>query len=193
MIVLIWQGSARRERRGGRVSLNRLHRRCKALISNLDVPSPFDIHTLCRSIAEQQGRPIQLKAVAMSAGSPCGLWVSTANTDYIFYAEQTSLLHQEHIIVHELGHLLCGHTTEAAMSDGTSRLLMPTLNPNMVDRMLQRTHYSALEEREAEMIASLILQGADRTSPGHNQTAPESDEIIQRVERSLVHGRGRRP
>ncbi|MEU5001646.1 ImmA/IrrE family metallo-endopeptidase [Streptomyces sp. NPDC021622] len=175
------------------MSLYGLHRRCKALIRSLDIPSPFDVHALCQNIAQQQGRPIQLKALAMPAGSPCGLWVSTATNYYIFYEKQASPFHQEHIIVHELGHLLCGHTTAAVMTDETSRLLMPTLNPNMVERILQRTHYSTPEEKEAEMIASLILQGAERAPAELNRPTPEADETIRRVQRLLVHRHERHP
>jgi hypothetical protein len=170
-----------------------LLRRCKDLIRNLEIPRPFDVHILCQSVAQRQGRPIQSMAIAMPAGSPCGLWVSTASTDYIFYEKQASPLHQQHIIVHELGHLLCGHTNAVAMSNEASRLLMPTLSPNLIEQVLQRTYYSTPEEKEAEMIASLILQSVDRSPSGLNRSTPEADEAVRRVQRLLVHRYRRRP
>src|SRR6185436_10468256 len=40
---------------------------------------------------------------------PCGVWLSLPEVDYVFYEPETSQLHREHIILHELGHLLCEH------------------------------------------------------------------------------------
>ncbi|MCX4902820.1 ImmA/IrrE family metallo-endopeptidase [Streptomyces sp. NBC_00878] len=168
------------------MKLGGLQRRCKALIRKLEIPSPFDVHTLIQSVAQRQGRPIQLMAIAMPAGSPCGLWISTASTDYIFYEKQASPLHQEHIIVHELGHLLCGHVRLTDVNNDITRRLMPTLSPNMIERVLQRTYYNTPEEKEAEMIASLILQGVHRSPSGLNQAVPEVDEAVRRVQRLLV-------
>ncbi|RSN46578.1 hypothetical protein DMH12_29150 [Streptomyces sp. WAC 04229] len=168
------------------MKLRGLRRRCKALIRDLDIQRPFDVHTLIQSVAQRRGRPIQLVAIAMPAGSACGLFVSTAGTDYIFYEKHASPLHQEHIIVHELGHLLCGHVRLTDVNNDISRLLMPTLSPNMIERVLQRTYYNTPEEKEAEMIASLILQGVDRSPSGPERSEPEADEAVRRVQRLLV-------
>lgn len=40
-----------------------------------------------------------------------GCWVRLAGKDYIFYEEHTAHLHQAHIQLHELAHILCGHKT----------------------------------------------------------------------------------
>ncbi|WP_162562076.1 ImmA/IrrE family metallo-endopeptidase [Salinispora vitiensis] len=45
-----------------------------------------------------------------TATGVCGLWVTTATKDYIAFERQTSPAHQDHIVLHELGHILCGHT-----------------------------------------------------------------------------------
>ena len=172
----------------------RLRRECEALVRDLDIPRPFDVHLLCRSIAERRRRPIHLEPMRMPADGPCGVWISGAGIDYIFFEQLTSPLHQEHIIAHELGHLLCDHRTASVLSDDTSRTVMPTLDPKMVERILHRTHYNEVEEQQAEIIASLILREANRTRPqAVRSVPPEAAAIVERVERSLLHPEPGRP
>jgi hypothetical protein len=163
-----------------------MRRRCQDLIADLDIPVPFDAHKLCARVATRHGRPIRLRAVAMSVNSPCGIWLSTGGSDYIFYEEHTSRLHQEHIVTHEIGHMLCNHHTTAIFPPEISRLLLPNLDPKLVNRILSRTHYSATEEQEAEMIASLILQRTSRWHPASEWTAPaDGAGVRQRLGGSL--------
>jgi IrrE N-terminal-like domain len=168
------------------MSKKEIRRRCQALVADLDIPVPFDAQELCARIATRRGRPIRLRAVAMPMDSPCGIWLSTAGNDYIFYEAHTSRLHQEHIIVHEIGHVLCDHYATAVLSPETSRLLLPNLDPALVNRVLSRGHCSAEEEQEAEMIASLILRRASRWQPESEWTAPaDGAGVRQRLGGSL--------
>jgi len=76
--------------------------------------------------------------------------------DYVFYEAETSQLHREHIILHELGHLLCEHQPTEVLDEEVVAQLLPDLNPAVVYRVLGRTTYTAIEEQEAEMLASLV-------------------------------------
>lgn len=168
------------------MNFKRLHRRSLELVRSLDIPSPFDIWELCGRVAERHGRPIRLEPVRLPVDGPCGLWISATDVDYIFYEQDTSQLHQEHIIAHELGHVICGHKENAVLGEETSRLLLPNLDPRMVQGVLARTYYTSAEEQEAEMVASLILQEANRTPLERNWTVPrEAAESVQRLDRSL--------
>ncbi|MGP3999423.1 hypothetical protein [Streptomyces sp. 8N706] len=154
----------------------------------MDIPSPLDVRVLCDRVAERSGRPIRLEPISLPASGPCGLWVATGTCDYVFYEQDTSRLHQEHIIAHELGHVLCGHEAAAVMSEDSSRLLLPHLDPRMVEQVLHRTHYSTVEEQEAEVIASLILQEAHRRTREPTWTVPSgAADVLERVDRSLRH------
>ncbi len=98
-----------------------------------------------------------------AATGACGLWLGTDNADYVFYEPRTAPLHQEHIILHEIGHVLCDHHRSFTGDDE------PTgppgeMQPHLVRRLMARTSYTTVEEQEAEMIASLI-QSAGRTGP----------------------------
>ncbi|WP_433724380.1 hypothetical protein ACQP2Y_03100 [Actinoplanes sp. CA-051413] len=149
----------------------------------------------------------------LSAGLPCGLWISVETADYVFYDPETSQLHAEHIILHELGHMLSGHTTgvnasldgkgSGGMGSGdSSRIggggiggggigggisggsdnggmgsgggisgigrLVPDLDPRTINTILGRVSYTTTQEREAEMLASLIrARSAFGAATGH--------------------------
>ena len=137
---------------------NALWRRCERIASTVDLPDPFDVTALFRSIAEQRGRPIELVALATKPGAPCGVLAATDRADYVFYAKDTSPLHQQHILLHELGHLLCGHAEGEVLSDKVAAVLTPNLPVELVRRVLGRTTYAREQEQEAELVASLIMR-----------------------------------
>ncbi|MEU9891795.1 hypothetical protein [Sphaerisporangium sp. NPDC051011] len=118
---------------------------------------------LCAAIAEKRGRPIRLLPMTGQPGL-WGLWVATDTADFILYEQATTPPHQEHIILHELSHLLCDHYGSSFPSVDSGQALMPSLDPQMVHTVLGRTAYSAVEEQEAELLASLIQQRARRPS-----------------------------
>ncbi|MFI1105171.1 ParH-like protein [Streptomyces melanogenes] len=142
-------------------------RRCRSLAAELELPVPFDAVELIAAAAEKRGRPIELMPIPWAPGVPCGLLVSADRADYIAYARDTSELHRQHILVHELSHLLCGHEGTLATE------LTPHLAVELVHRVLGRTVYTEPQEREAELLASLIIQRAVWTAP-----APPPDPFL---------------
>src|SRR4051794_28622757 len=133
------------------MNLRQLRRSCAAKVQALDLPSPFDVQTFCHSLEQARGRAIRLVPKALPTGSPSGLCVSTKTGDYIFYEAQTSPLHQEHIILHEVAHLICDHRAISVSRQEVSQLLLPDLDPQVVQRVLGRTCYPMWAEQEAEM------------------------------------------
>jgi hypothetical protein len=115
------------------------------------------------------------------------MWMATRDVDYICYEADTSSLHQEHIILHELGHLLCDHPSASAAPEDLLRLLMPTLDLAMVRRVLGRTAYSDPQERQAELFAMLVLERGGRLRRDRRRDlAPELTEVLDRIEAALT-------
>jgi hypothetical protein len=138
-----------------------LRRRCEARLRGVRVPDPFDLDEFCAEVAARRGRPLFRRPVpGLSAEAPCGLWIGTDRADHVFFDPGTSPLHAEHIVLHELSHILCGHSG----ADAAIGRLFPDLDPAAVRRMLGRVAYSDRQEREAEMMASLI-RGRSARSP----------------------------
>jgi hypothetical protein len=110
---------------------------------------------------------------------PFGVWIATEDTDYILYQLQTSKSHQDHIVLHELGHLLAGHHSDEEDDDLLGELYpdvapealrarYPDLAPDAVRRALRRSSYDTEQEVEAETVATIILEWAsvlDRVTP----------------------------
>jgi sirohydrochlorin ferrochelatase len=160
-----------------------LVRRCRGVVDGLDVPDPFDVREMCRRASRQRGRPIVVAPLALAAAAPCGLWLDAHGTDYIFFEANTSPMHQDHIILHELGHVLC-HRHGGGLDDDTLRTLFPDLDLNLVRGALGRTRYSAVEEREAEIFAGLVLGRAWRApvaaEPAESSSDPDAHDVLRR-------------
>ncbi|MGP3924214.1 hypothetical protein [Streptomyces sp. 8N616] len=141
-----------------------LRRYGKAILREIELPQPFFVTALCDAIAMQRGRPLYLHPLPAESGPdiPSGVWIATETADHIFYEEQTSAFHRDHIILHEIGHMLCGHSMphladESGLSPGRDQT-----DPDVVRGALKRTSYTTEQERQAEMVASLILEKSSR-------------------------------
>jgi Zn-dependent peptidase ImmA (M78 family) len=125
----------------------------------LKIQPPLDVRQLCERLAELRGRPIRLLAQKIPANGPFGVWLAGKDADVIVYQEQTTPSHQDHIILHELGHMLAEHPSDEA-DDELLRQLYPDEQPDSIRHALRRPGYDDQHEREAENVATLILQWA---------------------------------
>lgn len=142
------------------MNMKTLRQRCEQLLNEIDLPDPFTVPAFAATISHRRGRPLRLLAKSSPLG-PCGLWIALPDADVVFYEAATSPLHRDHIIVHELAHLLAAHEPTETPDAELLRDLLPRLDPAVVRHVLARTTYSAVEEQEAEILASLVLQRAN--------------------------------
>jgi hypothetical protein len=163
-----------------------VRRRCRQLVGELDIPVPFDAGRLADGIAASRGRPIDLVAFAMPPDAPCGVWLAAPDRDIVVYEVHTSLLHQEHIQLHELCHILCCHEPVGTTDPQVSQLLFPDLDPGVVHRSLHRSQYTLGQEQEVETLASMILARARRLRPVPEWPQPaDAQAVRQRIALSL--------
>ena len=137
-----------------------LRRGLRAVLADADIDTPIPITEVCTRLGERRGRPIIPTPWQFEAGDPYGAWVPGPSTDWIFYQTATTHTHQAHIIAHELGHLLAGHKPEGSddeEEDDADEQPWP-------GRALRRTSYDTLQEQDAEVIATLLLQSAAATT-----------------------------
>lgn len=91
-------------------------------------------------------------------------------------------MHQEQIVLHEVGHLLAQHSPAEITDHECVALLMPDLDPEMIRQVMGRTGYTSEEEQEAELLASLVLERAHRTrTPPARDAAPEVDRALDHL------------
>jgi hypothetical protein len=151
-----------------------MRRRCRARLKQLTLPDPFNLAELCQTVSRQRGRRLHVRGIPgpASRARPCGIWIATAGEDWIFVDQETSPLHREHILLHELAHIMCRHTSAELPENSMIGQLFPDLSPAMVTTVLSRTSYTSDYEREAETLASLILA---RAQPAATPVMPVRD------------------
>jgi hypothetical protein len=122
--------------------------------------------------------------IPASEVSPYGVWIATHDEDFILHEPHTTPLHRVQIVLHELGHMICGHRSDDVLDVRILQLLLPDLDPAMVRSMLTRhDHHNRYDEQEAEMFASLVLEksGYD-PNPGLAE-----DGLLDRIGDALGH------
>ncbi len=159
--------------------VERLRHSCEERIDSLGLPHRFTTRQLRDAIARLRDRPIILKPLRTlgTVEAPCGIRLETPGADLLFYEEGTSLLHQRHILTHELCHVLCDHPGSLEVDVETAHAL--GFNPTLILRMSGRTSYATDDEREAEMMATVIRQ---RIYRGREQPASRPAEGAERWE-----------
>ncbi|MFI9755785.1 secondary metabolite protein [Streptomyces collinus] len=120
------------------------------------------------------------------APSVCGACAVTESAVYVFYDPRTSLLHQDHIIAHEFSHLLLGHHEFRPLS-ALAPALITTMDPAVVQMMLGRTKYDEDEERETELLASLLQRRIIDWRLRSDE--PSGDDVQDRVTHTLLRRR----
>lgn len=165
----------------------KLRRRCKRMLQDLGIQPPLKVDVLCRLLGAHRGRPIQLAPYSLPVPGPFGMWIATGSADYILYQKETSHAHQDHIILHEIGHILADHKSDES-TDEAWQQMMPDISPDAIKKALRRTSYDEDHEREAELVATIILEWASVL----DQVTPQTpkDTSARRLQTALSDRQG---
>lgn len=125
-----------------------------------------DIEALCLAISRKRKRPMVLIPMEL-IGDETGFSASAPEYDTIYYARDVSPPYQEHIILHELAHLLLNHRPPHTVAAATEirQTVVPLLGASYLPPMLKRSRYDLVHEQEAELFASLLEQRWRRARP----------------------------
>lgn len=139
--------------------VGRTRRRMRSVARQLELPPLSTVEELCAAVADRCGRPVRLEPRRMRVGEPSGFVERRADADVIHFEQETSGLHQAHIICHELAHLLCGHLAEVPPPEADpARVELPTIDPDVLRLVLGRSHYDDAAEEEAEVLGAELLR-----------------------------------
>lgn len=130
--------------------------RVDALLSAVPLPNPWDIDTFLDRLEHHRKRAIDLAAVQWTVGDSTGAWRRREDHDIIAYPANTSPVHQDHIILHEVAHMVADHRGRCVLSVQEAHQRAPTLAPAAFAHLLDRVNIQS-EEREAETMAIMIL------------------------------------
>lgn len=159
------------------------HRRARwrvaELVAELALPARFSMELLMGRVAARRGRPLEVLPLPGPGGigRPHGLWVEAVEADYIFVEPRTSALHRRHIVLHEIGHVLAHGRPGRHPDQAEFRDLVPDLDPEVVQRLLARTHERLADaaEQEAEELATTLVR---RILDTPAQRLPEVGEVL---------------
>lgn len=186
-----------------------LHRLIRRELQDLGITPPLDVHKLCEALSKRRGRPLYLREAPLEKPGPSGLWVEYDDYDVILYQAETTRLHQDHILLHEIGHILVAENEEAAAkaaaeaseqdapaeerADATAVFvegwasMLPVFTPETIKRVARRCSYDDGEECAVELVATIILEWSSVL----DGTTPLSDDPeVRRVESALSDRRG---
>ena len=144
----------RRRQQTAASSLRRSRRRCERVLAALRLPDRFSLEDIKARLPGLTGRPLRVVLLSQTFPAPSGAWLSTTEGDVIVIDADASPLHRDHILAHELAHILLGH--DQRTSTATSAML-PDLDPAVVRGVLARHVCQDGEEQDAELLASLIM------------------------------------
>ncbi|MEU4209225.1 hypothetical protein AB0F13_04320 [Streptomyces sp. NPDC026206] len=125
------------------------------------LPRPWDIEVLCRSLAQSRGRPLTLHPMDLPA-MPFGLWFDDGSGDRIIYRSSATGYYRDHIVLHEICHMLAGH------GKPPEELLSRPESAGSADGGEQSAAGKACsnaEEELAETFSTMVLKRAGQMRP----------------------------
>ena len=137
-----------------------LWQRCARCVNELErqdgIPDPWSMNEFLDRLERLRGRDIDLCVVSWTPGESTGAWLRCPDHDVIAYAANTSPLHQDLIILHEIGHLVFDHQGQCVLGVEDAQRLAPNLQPAAFAHLLDRVN-GPNDEHEAEIMATMIL------------------------------------
>ncbi|MFH0246163.1 ImmA/IrrE family metallo-endopeptidase [Streptomyces sp. HK10] len=159
-------------------------RASKAYVRDLALPPAASIRDLIPEIERRSGRSVCLLPAELEGSAPCGMYVATEGTNYVFYDPRTSPAHQDHIIAHEFAHILLNHQGGTTLPNAGASGLITLIDPAVVQMVLGRTDYDEEDEAAAEFVGSYLQAHVRSVGPVRPQTPEGSD--VDRVAYTLL-------
>jgi hypothetical protein len=128
--------------------------RGREIIAALPIPRPFDLERFRLALSRQRRRNLRF---IPTPNTTQGLWIATAAEDLIFHPRDAAPLRQLHVIAREIGHMMLEHDGAPCASSEIARLLLPSLDPELVVTTLGFPRYTEADRKEADLFAVLLL------------------------------------
>ncbi|MET9535882.1 hypothetical protein ABZY02_35950 [Streptomyces sp. NPDC006649] len=135
----------------------------RQLIEKLpELPQPWCIETLCQALERTRGRQLRLHPISRPS-FPSGLWHDDGTADHIFYRASAKGYYRDHIILHEICHILEVENREVLDDDAHE----------IIEQVARAPEYSNETEELAETFSSMVLTLVERKMRHSKSTAIE--------------------
>ncbi len=171
-------------------SARQLRKHWSEMRGRLSLEPPVTEVQLLSAVEKLRERPLIIAPVEMDSQGACGWWVPLPSFDLVLVDEQASGPRRLAIILHELGHMLLGHTPRAVGSLVSPQwvadfdLLPASLLQGATG--LARSSYADGAEEEAERYGTMLF---GQISEGERQVADQAaDPMLALLRDSLGCG-----
>ncbi len=173
--------------RGNWMRVRDLRKASTHILETLGVDQNAGLDEISTAVEEICGKPVVLQEIRMPVGH-AGAWLETDDFNLVLYPKGIPGHHRATIIGHEFGHIIRALTSQAPTNSvDISALLAPTLDPQLVRRLLSRSSYSDDEEIIVEVFGTMVsMRRTWNPSTERSQAALEAAEIVSRIEQALV-------
>lgn len=118
------------------------------------VPASGEVAAFVEAVAAHRGRALRLLPFDLGPDAPSGLWVKTAESDYVLYDANASAQQRDAIICHELAHMLLQHDPGENGAELGQLVDTPLISADVAARFLPRHGYADDAEADAENVAT---------------------------------------
>ena len=139
-----------------------LRKRLKQVISDLGLEHRYTIHDIQVRVLTNRRRRLEIYRVSDLPIEFTGLWAATPTCDVIMCPSQASQAHIEHIILHEIAHMLLGHRPTISGDAAIIKQYLEQVKPD-AQAVQTRGAYDQRQEVEAEELALLLAAKLDHT------------------------------
>lgn len=137
--------------------------RARRIVDALVLPDPWSSEALIAQTARQRGRLIRVERGPAIGDAITGAIFRLSGEDVIFYRGDLVGIHRDHVLCHELAHLLAGHLDGSDAYFGDSDEPLARAYSVMLSR---QWGYGEARERVAENIAEMIMARVRQQIPG---------------------------
>ncbi|WP_156666183.1 hypothetical protein [Rhodococcus sp. HS-D2] len=184
------------DRPGPETSSDSAREAAERVLQDLSVSRPWSIERFIADLSIRNGRAIQLMTIPdqktqvedQDGNTITGAWLPTERIDYVFVTSKAEGDYRDHIICHELAHIIFRHRPDARTAETLQqiylRTLMPSISGDVVQTLLptyckNRTLLTDPIEREAEWLATLLISRAkELTRPLWGDDVGDHDSAI---------------
>lgn len=138
----------------------------KRILQSLSLPETggFDVAGLVGAVRRQRCRPLTIEQYPFVPGIT-SLWVRTPTEDRLIIAEGLPPLQWEQAVLHDVAHMLCGHTPHVVTVQAALQAALGV--PEQMTAMARSSYrHGDGQEREAEALATALCVLLHRESCG---------------------------
>ncbi|MFI0742516.1 hypothetical protein ACH4PU_31230 [Streptomyces sp. NPDC021100] len=147
------------------------------------------MESFCRSIAQQRGRPLLLLPLdgPPHPDMPCGIWIGLDAADLVFYEATAADFLRVHIVLHEISHMLLGHTApDFEVAEDASEEELAAAGEHF-QKLLDRTTASVAGHETPELpLAEIMRTEAARVRTAVTARKSVDDELGLSTDRLLA-------